>query len=115
MANIAARLRAYRPSATVLEAEVAPARRGEGAGCMSGPGMTASHGPAGFLEVMRLKRGVHDGTIKACGPLIFSFISIHCVREGVLECSTSDPCCCCVTEVQKAAGEQGSRRCSKPR
>lgn len=65
LASIAAKLRAYRPSATVLEAEVAPARRGEGAGCLAGPGMTASQGPADFVEVMRVKRGAHDRAIKA--------------------------------------------------
>lgn len=66
MASIAARLRAYRPSATVLEAQVAPARSGEGAGRLSRPGMKASQGPADFLGVMRQKRGAHDKTIKAC-------------------------------------------------
>ncbi|CAL8470205.1 g9747 [Coccomyxa elongata] len=64
MASIAARLRAYRPSATVLEAQVAPARSGDGAGRLSGPGMKASQGPADFLGVMRQKRGAHDKTIK---------------------------------------------------
>ena len=59
-----AKLRAYRPSATVLEADMAPARRGEGAGCVAGPGMTASRSPHDFLEVMRLKRSVHDKAIK---------------------------------------------------
>ena len=46
---------------------MAPARRGEGAGAIAGPGMTASRGPDAFLEVMRLKRGAHDKAIKVGG------------------------------------------------
>jgi hypothetical protein len=65
-ADIAAQLRAYRPSATVLEADMAPARAGEGAGSVAGPGLTASRGPADFLGVMRLKRGAHDRAIQVC-------------------------------------------------
>jgi len=61
--DIAAKLRAYRPSATVLEAEVAPARTGDG-----GTGASGRGGPQMFLEVMRLKRGTHDGAIQARPP-----------------------------------------------
>ena len=61
LAGIAAKLRAYRPSATVLEAEVAPARTGDG-----GTGASGRGGPQMFLEVMRLKRSTHDGTIRVC-------------------------------------------------
>ena len=60
LAGIAAKLRAYRPAATVLEAEVAPARTGDG-----GTGASGRGGPQMFLEVMRLKRSTHDGTIQA--------------------------------------------------
>lgn len=61
LAGIAAKLRAYRPAATVLEAEVAPARTGDG-----GTGASGRGGPQMFLEVMRLKRSTHDGTIRVC-------------------------------------------------
>jgi len=57
--DIAQKLKLYRPAATVLEAEVAPARRGQ-----AGPGMTASTQPADFQEVMREKRKHHSGAIK---------------------------------------------------
>ena len=66
--DISQKLKQYRPSATVLEAEVAPARRGEGAGGLAGPGMTASTAPGDFNEVMRLKRLTHDATIKVTLP-----------------------------------------------
>ncbi len=59
LAGIAAKLRAYRPAATVLEAEVAPARTGDG-----GTGAAGRGGPQMFLEVMRLKRHTHDSTIQ---------------------------------------------------
>ena len=62
--DIAQKLKRYRPAATVLEADVAPARRGEGAGGQAGPGMTASTSPADFQEVMREKRKHHSGAIK---------------------------------------------------
>ena len=41
-ADVKAKLRAYRPSATVLEAELAPARQGEGSGTLAGPGMAGN-------------------------------------------------------------------------
>jgi len=63
LVDIAAKLRAYRPAATVLEAEVAPARTGDG-----GTGASGRGGPQMFLEVMRLKRGTHDGAIQARRP-----------------------------------------------
>ena len=62
--DISARLKQFRPAATVLEAEVAPARRGEGAGAQSGPGMTASTYPSDFQEVMKQKRKHHGDAIK---------------------------------------------------
>lgn len=65
MNDISLKLKQFRPSATVLEAEVAPARRGEGAGGNAGPGMTASTYPADFQEVMREKRKSHADIIKA--------------------------------------------------
>ena len=64
MKDISQKLKRFRPAATVLEAEVAPARRGEGAGAASGPGMTASTHPADFEEVMKQKRRHHGSTIK---------------------------------------------------
>lgn len=57
-------MKAYRPAATVLEAQMAPGRRGEGAGCVAGPGMTAAQGPGAFMEVMRIKRNAHDKAIR---------------------------------------------------
>lgn len=62
--EIAQKLKQFRPAATVLEAEVAPARRGEGAGTLSGPGMTASTYPADFQDVMKEKRKHHSSAIK---------------------------------------------------
>ena len=62
--DISQKLKRFRPAATVLEAEVAPARRGEGAGVMSGPGMTASANPSDFQEVMKAKRKHHGDAIK---------------------------------------------------
>ena len=85
-AAITAKLRAYRPSATVLEADMAPARRGEGAGCVAGPGMTASRSPHEFLEVMRLKRSVHDKAIKArTGPvfIVRALLDIRLVMGAI--------------------------------
>jgi len=41
-ADLRAKLRSYRPSATVLEAELAPARHRDGAGTFAGPGIGAS-------------------------------------------------------------------------
>ena len=42
LAEIAAKLKSYRPSQTVFEAEVAAARKGAGAGVMSMPGLVAA-------------------------------------------------------------------------
>ena len=64
------KLRAFRPAATVLETQIAPARRGEGAGALAGPGFAANTGPDAFLTVMRLKRSTHDGTIQAYTALV---------------------------------------------
>ncbi|KAK9865158.1 hypothetical protein WJX84_010261 [Apatococcus fuscideae] len=62
VADITAALRSYRPSQTVLEAEVAAPRRGMGAAATIGP----LSGPADSrANVMRLKRKRHDGAILA--------------------------------------------------
>ena len=49
-----AKLRAYRPSATVLEAELAPARQGEGAGTLAGPGMAGNQVQPSWQHVYHL-------------------------------------------------------------
>lgn len=49
-----AKLRAYRPSATVLEAELAPARQGEGAGTLAGPGMAGNQVQPSWQSVYHL-------------------------------------------------------------
>ncbi len=76
MADITQSLKMYRPSQTVLEAEMAPSRRGEGAGGTGAPGLTAANGPdGGLVAIMEQKRNAHDKAIQVC----FCF----CV------------CCCC--------------------
>ena len=65
MADIARALKAFRPAQTVLEAQLAPARRGEGAGSTSVPGLTAALGPdGGFVDVMAQKRNQHQSAIQ---------------------------------------------------
>lgn len=65
LAEIASSLKAYRPAQTALEAAIAPARRGEGAGGTGAPGLTAAHGPdGGFVEVMQQKRHQHQEAIR---------------------------------------------------
>ncbi len=55
----------YRPSQTVLEAEMAPSRRGEGAGGTGAPGLTAANGPdGGLVAIMGQKRQAHDKAIQ---------------------------------------------------
>ena len=66
VADITAALRNYRPSQTVLEAEVAAPRRGMGAGANIGPLSGADDGRS---NVMRLKRKRHDGAILVCPRL----------------------------------------------
>ena len=67
VADITAALRNYRPSQTVLEAEVAAPRRG---------GFAVPPGPLGADDsrgnVMRQKRRRHDGTIH-----VISFFQLH--------------------------------------
>ena len=63
--DITAKLRAYRPSATVFEAEVASARAGQGAGLTATPGMLASAPHERKIEVMRQKREAHAAVIRA--------------------------------------------------
>lgn len=65
LADITHTLKNYRPSQTVLEAQMAPSRRGEGAGGTSAPGLTAANGPdGGFVAVMEQKRHAHESTIQ---------------------------------------------------
>ncbi|KAK9809034.1 hypothetical protein WJX72_008211 [[Myrmecia] bisecta] len=93
MAQIASQLKAYRPSATVLEAQVAPARRGEGAGSQAGPGVRAAGtGADALVEVMRVKRSLHDRTIEAnkkrdatreaMASLQVDPVEAHCSHDG---------------------------------
>ena len=65
LADITAKLRAYRPSATVFEAEVAAARAGSGAGLTATPGVLAAAPYERKIEVMRQKREAHAGVIQA--------------------------------------------------
>lgn len=58
--SFAERLKSFRPSATVFEAQIAPGRRGEGAGAHGLTGVRASHAPGDFVEVMRRKREQHE-------------------------------------------------------
>lgn len=60
VADITAALRSYRPSQTVLEAEVAAPRRGTGAGTSPAP-VSAANGSR--ANVMQLKRKRHDNAI----------------------------------------------------
>ena len=65
LADITQSLKNYRPSVTVLEAQVAPSRRGEGAGGTGAPGLTAANGPdGGLVAVMEQKRQAHDQAIQ---------------------------------------------------
>ena len=65
LADITQSLKNYRPSVTVLEAQMAPSRRGEGAGATGGPGLTSANGPdGGLVAVMEQKRNAHDQAIK---------------------------------------------------
>lgn len=67
LADITHTLKNYRPSQTVLEALMAPSRRGEGAGGTSAPGLTAANGPdGGFVAVMEQKRQAHESSIQVC-------------------------------------------------
>lgn len=59
--KISQKLKEFRPSATVLEAEVASARRG---GDIGSVGVTPANEPHNFHAVMKRKRLSHDDTIK---------------------------------------------------
>ncbi|KAL4439981.1 hypothetical protein ABPG75_002982 [Micractinium tetrahymenae] len=65
LAQIAEKLKSYRPSQTVFEAEVAAARKGSGAGVMSLPGLVAAAPYERRLEVMKQKRQAHAAVIAA--------------------------------------------------
>lgn len=65
LADITAKLRSYRPSATVFEAEVAAARAGTGAGLTATPGVLAAAPHERKIEVMRQKRDAHAAVISA--------------------------------------------------
>lgn len=88
LADITQSLKNYRPSVTVLEAQMAPSRRGEGAGGTGAPGLTATNGPdGGLVAIMEQKRNAHDQAIK---------VSIHhnvlICKQGQLRLSGS--LCC---------------------
>ncbi|PRW33125.1 DEAD-box ATP-dependent RNA helicase 29 isoform X1 isoform B [Chlorella sorokiniana] len=65
LADIAAALKSYRPSQTVFEAEVASARKGQGAGVMAMPGLIAAAPYERKMDVMRQKREAHAAVIAA--------------------------------------------------
>ncbi len=65
LADITAKLRAYRPSQTVFEAEVAASRAGTGAGLTATPGVLAAAPHERKIEVMRQKREAHAAVILA--------------------------------------------------
>lgn len=58
---ISQKLKQFRPAATVLEAEVAPARRN---GTIDSAASNSTTDPSNFHAVMKRKRESHDGTIK---------------------------------------------------
>lgn len=64
LADITARLKRYRPSATVFEAEVASARKGEGAGTAATPGIIAAASHERRVDVMKEKRLAHAKVIQ---------------------------------------------------
>ena len=61
MKAIAEKLKQFRPSATVLESEIARASR---SGAIDTVGMTPANDPSNFHAVMKRKRSHHDDTIK---------------------------------------------------
>lgn len=63
LADITATLRAYRPSQTVFEAQVASARAGQGSGMAAMPGVIAAAPYERNMEVMKIKREAHASTI----------------------------------------------------
>lgn len=63
LADITASLRAYRPSQTVFESQVASARAGQGAGMAATPGILAAAPHERNLEVMKMKREAHASAI----------------------------------------------------
>lgn len=65
LADITAALRAYRPSQTVFEAQVASARAGQGAGMAATPGMLAAGAHERNVEVMKIKREAHKDAIES--------------------------------------------------
>ena len=64
LADITQSLKNYRPSVTVLEAQMAPSRRGEGAGGTGAPGLTAANGPDDGLVAIMEQRNAHESAIK---------------------------------------------------
>ncbi len=65
LADITASLRAYRPSQTVFESQVASARAGQGAGMAATPGILAAAPHERNLEVMKMKREAHASAIES--------------------------------------------------
>lgn len=81
LASITEKLRSYRPSATVFEHEVAPARAGQGAGSMAIPGISAASHHGRRLEVMKRKRETHEDVIEGRKRLA-GFKSLHTQEEA---------------------------------
>jgi len=83
LADITARLKSYRPSATVFEAEVAAARKGEGAGTMATPGVIAAGMHERRVDVMKEKRATHAMIIKrATATAVSVSVSAHQKHAG---------------------------------
>lgn len=91
LADITQSLKNYRPSVTVLEAQMAPSRRGEGAGGTGAPGLTAANGPdGGLVAVMEQKRNAHDQAIKVSIHHYTTTIPPLCLYTQAGLCSLSD-------------------------
>lgn len=94
LADITQSLKNYRPSVTVLEAQVAPSRRGEGAGGTGAPGLTAANSPdGGLVAVMEQKRHAHDQAIQV-NKITAATLEHFCHIEMV-----STPACSHLTHV----------------
>lgn len=90
LADIAAKLRAYRPSQTVFEAEVASARAGQGAGLAATPGVLAAAPYERRIEVMKKKREAHAATIAATARRAGDGNSAGAIVRGAAEPPSTD-------------------------
>ena len=97
MASITDQLKAYRPSATVLEAELAKGPR-------PGPSL-GKPPPTAVRQVMQHKRTMHDSAIQVPDPLALPLGSLSVEWRKSLPCASMCPCLCCAlasTEGQHA-------------